>query len=155
MAFNLICVGVMMLRYKGGRYSFIPVSLILVFVVACFISALSFQRGFPLPVTIVFSIIAFCVFVSLIFMKAHSKPSTFKCPLVPLVPCAGIWINMYMLAGLRAESWLRLGVWLAIGLFIYFTYGVRHSKLRSYNKSQNDGNCEDVNSLDGKYEHIN
>jgi APA family basic amino acid/polyamine antiporter len=35
-----------------------------------------------------------------------------------------------MIFGLGWPNWTRLGVWLVIGLVIYFTYGVRNSKLR-------------------------
>jgi APA family basic amino acid/polyamine antiporter len=35
-----------------------------------------------------------------------------------------------MIAGLGKENWARLGVWLAIGLVIYFAYGVRHSRVQ-------------------------
>jgi basic amino acid/polyamine antiporter, APA family len=33
--------------------------------------------------------------------------------------------------GLPRDTWLRLGIWLAIGLGIYLAYGVRHSRLRA------------------------
>ena len=36
-----------------------------------------------------------------------------------------------MMASLGAETWIRLFVWLLIGLVIYFTYGVKHSRVRN------------------------
>lgn len=65
-------------------------------------------------------------------MKTYNIPTTFKCPLVPFVPCVGIAINMYMLAGLKSAAWIRLGVWLVIGLLIYGLYGIWNSKMRDY-----------------------
>ena len=57
-------------------------------------------------------------------------PRQFRTPLVPLVPILGIIVCAAMIFGLGWTNWLRLGVWLAIGLVIYFAYGRKHSKLR-------------------------
>ena len=47
MAFNLVCAGVMILRYKGGRNSYIPVAIIIAFVIMTFLSAMAFVRDYP------------------------------------------------------------------------------------------------------------
>jgi hypothetical protein len=47
----------------------------------------------------------------------------------PLVPLAGMLMNLAMMFSLGWENWLRLVVWLAIGFAIYFGYGRRHSVL--------------------------
>jgi basic amino acid/polyamine antiporter, APA family len=54
----------------------------------------------------------------------------FKTPLVPCVPIAGIVVCGFMIFGLGLANWLRLLVWLVIGLVIYFTYSINHSKLK-------------------------
>jgi APA family basic amino acid/polyamine antiporter len=54
----------------------------------------------------------------------------FKTPLVPWVPIAGIVVCGFMIFGLGLANWLRLLVWLVIGLVIYFTYSIKHSKLK-------------------------
>ncbi|HEY1268986.1 MAG TPA: amino acid permease C-terminal domain-containing protein, partial [Candidatus Binatia bacterium] len=56
-------------------------------------------------------------------------PRPFRCPLVPLVPLLGIALCLVLMFSLPAENWLRLFVWLAIGLVIYFSYGRYHSVL--------------------------
>jgi basic amino acid/polyamine antiporter, APA family len=38
------------------------------------------------------------------------------------------------MAGLKGLTWIRLVVWLIIGMVIYFTYSVKHSKVRNANK---------------------
>ncbi len=53
----------------------------------------------------------------------------FRTPLVPLVPLLGILVNIFLMYGLGWENWLRLFVWLVIGLVIYFTYSRYHSNL--------------------------
>lgn len=54
----------------------------------------------------------------------------FLCPLVPLLPITCILINVYLLINLGAATWMRVSVWLVIGLLVYLVYGRRHSSLR-------------------------
>jgi APA family basic amino acid/polyamine antiporter len=58
-------------------------------------------------------------------------PRPFRTPLVPLVPILGILANFGLMLGLGLSNWLRLIVWLAIGLVIYFSYGRYHSHVRA------------------------
>jgi APA family basic amino acid/polyamine antiporter len=58
----------------------------------------------------------------------------FRVPGVPVVPILGILFCLLLMAGLPAVTWLRLAVWLAVGMVIYVAYGRKHSKLR-YNRS--------------------
>ena len=53
----------------------------------------------------------------------------FRTPMVWLVAPLGILFCGALMAGLPGDTWLRLIVWMVIGLVIYFTYGHRHSKL--------------------------
>jgi basic amino acid/polyamine antiporter, APA family len=55
----------------------------------------------------------------------------FRTPLVPLVPILGMVISLALMSGLKALTWIRLVVWLVIGMVIYFTYGIKHSKVRN------------------------
>ena len=54
----------------------------------------------------------------------------FKTPWVPFVPIMGIVVSLLMMASLPGDTWIRLVVWLAIGMVIYFTYGRKHSRVR-------------------------
>lgn len=54
----------------------------------------------------------------------------FKTPFVPLVPILGALICILQMISLPWETWLRLILWMALGLIIYFTYGIRKSKIR-------------------------
>ena len=55
----------------------------------------------------------------------------FRTPLVPLIPILGMLISLALMSGLKALTWIRLVVWLVIGMVIYFTYGIKHSKVRN------------------------
>ncbi|KAK9682111.1 hypothetical protein RND81_10G051300 [Saponaria officinalis] len=52
------------------------------------------------------------------------------CPLVPLLPITCILINVYLLINLGSQTWMRVSVWLLIGVFVYLFYGRKHSSLR-------------------------
>ncbi len=60
-----------------------------------------------------------------------NAPRQFKTPLVPFVPILAILTCFYLMLSLPLITWMRFIVWLSIGLLIYFTYGYRHSKLRT------------------------
>jgi APA family basic amino acid/polyamine antiporter len=48
---------------------------------------------------------------------------------VPVVPLLGVAICGYMMFSLPRDTWIRLLVWMAIGLLIYFLYGRSHSRV--------------------------
>ena len=54
----------------------------------------------------------------------------FKTPLVPLVPILGIIVSLGLMASLPLDTWIRLIIWLVIGMVIYFTYGRHHSRVQ-------------------------
>jgi len=62
-----------------------------------------------------------------------NQPRPFRTPLVPLVPILGIIANLGLMAGLGIDNWLRLIIWMAIGLAIYFGYSRKHSKVQLLN----------------------
>jgi len=57
-------------------------------------------------------------------------PRPFKVPFSPVVPVLSALASLYLMYGLPFDTWMRLIVWMLIGLGIYFAYGAKHSKLR-------------------------
>jgi APA family basic amino acid/polyamine antiporter len=55
----------------------------------------------------------------------------FKTPWVPLVPILGIIVSAGLMLSLPRDTWLRLIVWLVIGMAVYFGYGRHHSRVQA------------------------
>jgi APA family basic amino acid/polyamine antiporter len=53
----------------------------------------------------------------------------FRAPLVPLTPIISIVACLYLMLQLPKLTWIRFGIWLALGLLVYLFYGMRHSRL--------------------------
>jgi APA family basic amino acid/polyamine antiporter len=67
--------------------------------------------------------------------KSPDLPRPFRTPLVPIVPILAIAICGYMMYSLPGDTWIRLIVWLVIGLLIYFLYGKSHSRIAASSTS--------------------
>jgi APA family basic amino acid/polyamine antiporter len=77
-----------------------------------------------------FAFILVCAGVWIMRRRRPDIPRGFTVPALPLVSILGIIVCGAMIYGLGWTNWLRLGVWLIIGLCIYFGYSARHSHLR-------------------------
>jgi len=77
-----------------------------------------------------FAFILVCIGVLVLRKKMPNAPRAFRTPLVPVVPVLGIGTCLFMMVFLPGDTWIRLIVWLIIGLLIYFGYSRHHSKLR-------------------------
>jgi APA family basic amino acid/polyamine antiporter len=78
------------------------------------------------------TLLAFVIVCAGIIVLRYTNPNAprpFRTPMVPVVPILGILICGYMMYGLPGDTWLRLIIWMVIGLAIYFLYGMRHSRL--------------------------
>lgn len=71
-----------------------------------------------------------CLAVIIMRKQQPDAPRAFRTPWVPLVPIMGILTCLLMMVSLPWDTWLRLIVWLAAGLVIYYAYGKKRSKLR-------------------------
>ena len=69
-----------------------------------------------------------CAGIWVLRVRSPELPRPFKTPLVPLVPILGILICGYLMSSLPGDTWLRLVIWMALGLVIYFAYGRRRSR---------------------------
>ncbi len=79
-----------------------------------------------------FAFILVCIGVWVLRVKEPGAPRAFKTPLVPLVPILGIFTCLFMMVFLPLDTWIRLLVWMVIGLDVYMFYGMRHSALSDH-----------------------
>ncbi len=80
------------------------------------------------------TLLAFTVVCLSILVLRKTQPDLkrpFKTPFVPFVPLLGAGICIMQMLSLPMSTWLRLIGWSAIGIVIYFCYGIKHSKLNN------------------------
>lgn len=85
-----------------------------------------------------FAFVLVCIGVLVSRYKMKDAPRGFKVPFVPYVPILGVLVCMGMMVFLPFDTWIRLLVWLLIGLDIYEHYGIKKSKLNAGKKHFKD-----------------
>jgi len=76
-----------------------------------------------------FAFILVCVGVLVMRKRMPDLPRAFRTPFVPWVPILGIVTCLFMMVFLPMDTWIRLLVWMLIGMDIYLFYGAKHSHL--------------------------
>ena len=71
-----------------------------------------------------------CGGVLILRVKEPDRPRPFKVPFVWVLAPAGVAACLFVMKGLPVQAWERFGIWLVIGLVVYFAYSYRHSHLR-------------------------
>ena len=71
-----------------------------------------------------------CIGVLVLRYRHPEIPRVFRTPWVPFVPIAGALVTLLQMVFLPLDTWIRLFVWMAIGIVIYFFYSRKHSRLR-------------------------
>ncbi len=86
--------------------------------------------GHMVSIGTLFAFTLVCIGVIVLRKKNPTVERPFRTPFVPLIPILGIIVCVLMMASLPIESWERLGIWMLIGIVIYFAYSKKHSLLR-------------------------
>ena len=89
--------------------------------------------GFLAELVSIGTLFAFAVVCLGVLVLRITQPNLhrpFRAPAIWLVAPAGVGISVLLMLVLPLDTWIRLAVWLVIGLLIYFSYGARRSRLR-------------------------
>jgi APA family basic amino acid/polyamine antiporter len=114
-------------RFRTPYLSTIYVGIIVSFITATFPIQI---LGELVNIGTLLAFVLVCLGVWVLRRKRPDLDRPFKTPLVPLVPILGVLSCLGLMATLPGDTWLRLLIWLAIGLAIYFGYGRKHSRLQ-------------------------
>eukprot|EP00026_Physarum_polycephalum_P006320 Phypoly_transcript_06362.p1 GENE.Phypoly_transcript_06362~~Phypoly_transcript_06362.p1 ORF type:complete len:570 (+),score=72.50 Phypoly_transcript_06362:83-1792(+) len=155
LAFTVVCAGIIVTRCRHPdkdirdtswrRYSSVSVMLLVYFLASAGFSAgIKYKLewwgliilGSPLVILTIYFMV----------LPQPNIPTTFRCPLVPLLPLLGMLVNTFLIVQLNIDSIYRVIGWTAIGMLIYFGYGIRHSKLNFVPPSD-----DSLNASDGGY----
>jgi APA family basic amino acid/polyamine antiporter len=75
-----------------------------------------------------FAFILVCIGILILRKREPNRPRAFKTPWVPVIPILGVISCVYLMLGLPWITWVRFGLWLLVGMMVYFFYGFRRSR---------------------------
>jgi APA family basic amino acid/polyamine antiporter len=137
-AFMLVCAGILVSdsttsRPSGFRVPYLPGHWILPI---CFLLYCGLLPNLPQNHQIFgdlnsdgafhFDRIPYAIFLA-VFLGLSSATIRYRWSAIPVL---GVVVNLYLIAGLGAENWIRFGIWCLIGLLIYAFYGYHNSRYR-------------------------
>ncbi len=101
-------------------------------IVATFASLIPLTKlGEMTSIGTLLAFIIVCAGVWVLRKRSPEVPRPFRAPWMPLTPILGIAFALLMMASLPLDTWLRLVIWLIVGLVIYFSYSRKHSKVQA------------------------
>ncbi|XP_022163259.1 high affinity cationic amino acid transporter 1-like [Myzus persicae] len=123
-------------KVPNSDTQYVSRALIFIFSACTFVFAISLanmesHHGNTRNVLMIINVIALLVLLVTLFMLGRLPTAvedlSFKVPLVPIIPCLSIVLNVYLMMELEYKTWIRFIVWLICGLLIYLFYGIGHS----------------------------
>ncbi|MGD0596901.1 MAG: amino acid permease [Sedimentisphaerales bacterium] len=85
------------------------------------------------------TLFAFVIVCTAVLVMRFINPQAhrpFRCPFVPLIPLLGVLFCLVLMFSLPSANWLRLFIWMAVGIIIYFLYGRHHSVLARHRAAE-------------------
>lgn len=100
-----------------------------------FLTAICGEKGVENYATYSLAAVTVLIVIRLCFVEQKNRPRRghYTMPWVPILPAIGIFFNFYLAAQLDGTTWMYWGIFLAVGLLVYFSYGMWHSALELEN----------------------
>ncbi len=86
--------------------------------------------GHMVSIGTLFAFVLVCIGILVLRKTQPNLPRPFKTPWLPWVPILGIVVCMFMMLSLPGETWIRLAVWMGLGMAVYFGYGIKNSQMQ-------------------------
>ena len=92
------------------------------------------------------TLFAFILVAIGVLLLRRSEPDLerpFRVPFVPVIPILSVLASFWLMLNLQTATWVRFAIWMAVGFVVYFTYSVRHSRVRRQGDSGPPGSGPD------------
>lgn len=113
-------------RYHTPAHSNV-LFMIVVGILAAFVPAK--VAGEMVSIGTLFAFMLVCIGVLVVRKTMPNAPRGFRVPFMPYIPILGVLSCLLTMVFLPAETWIRLVAWMLIGMDVYSSYGVIHSRL--------------------------
>jgi APA family basic amino acid/polyamine antiporter len=91
------------------------------------------------------TLLAFVIVCTAVLVMRYINPQAdrpFRCPLVPFIPLLGVLLCLVLMFSLPSANWLRLFIWMSVGILIYFLYGRHHSVMARQRAAEHLGHSK-------------
>jgi APA family basic amino acid/polyamine antiporter len=76
-----------------------------------------------------FAFMLVSIAVVILRRRRPDLPRSFRVPWMPVTPILSVLASLYLMLNLVEATWIRFGVWMAVGFVVYFLYSRRKSRL--------------------------
>ena len=83
-----------------------------------------------------FAFVVVAIGVIILRKSRPDLPRSFRTPWMPVIPILSVCASLWLMINLPAETWVRFGIWMAVGFLVYFLYGRTHSRLARREESE-------------------
>ncbi|XP_068696433.1 high affinity cationic amino acid transporter 1-like [Montipora foliosa] len=79
---------------------------------------------------VIFAVLSMFAIIVILLQPQNTTKISFKAPLVPALPILAVFFNVFLMLKLSRLTWIRFGVWMGLGMLLYFGYSVWNSQER-------------------------
>ena len=128
LGYGCVCLGAVYKRYENSSYKKARVIIMIVFIVASTICGFSFTFYWHVAIRIGLVAVSLGIMIFYGCLKQSWKPVAYSCPAMPYVPLIGAFCNFFMFGSAGGVSWVIFGIFMLIGVIIYFTFSIKNSR---------------------------